>query len=543
LIGMRVITVGSGNYTPASDVTRIHAILTGGGGSGGRGTASGGSTTSAGGGGAGGSAEFVADVVPGTPYAYVVGAGGTWPGAINTNGNAGANSTFLGRVGGGGGGGEVVGPAATAVTGFYTRYGGISGVATGVAGDLLQPGNAGAPGVQLTGNQHAWGGQGGASRWSGVNRAGLFATGNTGTQFSFPPLSYGVGGAGTTGAFAGGNGGDGVLVIWEYGASGGGGGAVSSVFGRTGAVVAVAGDYDSDEVTNASTVVGVTVSDALDTIEGVITTIISTIGSLLASMIGNDSAVPGATVRDALNAIGGIINILTTGFVGPLANLRDFIITNYTTGADPFVGATGVTLTVAYMPNAFNGSFQTIAGNNDGATPGGVGISLFQNTILLQAWDAGGTQRTLFYNVPSTNFICIVTATIDTSGADMLMTIYLNGSRVAEATEAGGGGALPAGSFFTLGSKPGGADMASACDIIGTGYRVGIATAAEIAGQFGITRTGGTFGDLPVTPFDAAWQIVGADPGTPWASFVGAVDLVRSGPAIAYQNGGPPLFR
>jgi len=41
-------------------------------------------------------------------------------------------------------------------------------------------------------------------------------------------------------------------------------GAVSSVFARTGAVVAVAGDYDSDEVTNASAVSGATVSDALD---------------------------------------------------------------------------------------------------------------------------------------------------------------------------------------------------------------------------------------------------------------------------------------
>jgi hypothetical protein len=39
--------------------------------------------------------------------------------------------------------------------------------------------------------------------------------------------------------------------VFDFNAGGGGGGAVSSVFGRTGAVVAVSGDYDVTEVTNA----------------------------------------------------------------------------------------------------------------------------------------------------------------------------------------------------------------------------------------------------------------------------------------------------
>jgi hypothetical protein len=43
-------------------------------------------------------------------------------------------------------------------------------------------------------------------------------------------------------------------------------GAVASVFSRTGVVVAVSGDYDSDQVDNVSTVTGVSVSDALDTL-------------------------------------------------------------------------------------------------------------------------------------------------------------------------------------------------------------------------------------------------------------------------------------
>lgn len=43
-------------------------------------------------------------------------------------------------------------------------------------------------------------------------------------------------------------------------------GAVSSVFGRIGAVVAVAGDYNSDQITNISGVPGADVSDALDSL-------------------------------------------------------------------------------------------------------------------------------------------------------------------------------------------------------------------------------------------------------------------------------------
>jgi len=47
---------------------------------------------------------------------------------------------------------------------------------------------------------------------------------------------------------------------------GGGGGAVSSVFGRTGAVVAVTNDYNGDQIENLSSVSGSSVDDALDTL-------------------------------------------------------------------------------------------------------------------------------------------------------------------------------------------------------------------------------------------------------------------------------------
>lgn len=67
-------------------------------------------------------------------------------------------------------------------------------------------------------------------------------------------------------------------LLWDttrkawYVGPGGGGGAVSSVFGRTGAVVAATGDYDSDQVDNVSGVPGSSVSDALDNLAAAIVT-------------------------------------------------------------------------------------------------------------------------------------------------------------------------------------------------------------------------------------------------------------------------------
>src|SRR3954469_21930312 len=52
------------------------------------------------------------------------------------------------------------------------------------------------------------------------------------------------------------------------GGTGGGGGLVSSVFGRVGAVVATLGDYAASLVSNDSGVAGATVKAALDALNG-----------------------------------------------------------------------------------------------------------------------------------------------------------------------------------------------------------------------------------------------------------------------------------
>lgn len=94
--------------------------------------------------------------------------------------------------------------------------------------------------------------------------------------------------------------------------------AVTSVFGRIGAVVALSGDYNSDQINNASGVPGASVSDALDVLAAAIpppaavTSVFGRIGAVVAvagdytsSQVSNASAVVGATVSDALNNLNG----------------------------------------------------------------------------------------------------------------------------------------------------------------------------------------------------------------------------------------------
>src|SRR5690606_33723937 len=66
---------------------------------------------------------------------------------------------------------------------------------------------------------------------------------------------------------------------------------VNSVFGRTGVIVAVSGDYDSDEITNVSAISGVTVSDALEMLNSLI------VGGGSGTVTGPSSTTDNAIVR------------------------------------------------------------------------------------------------------------------------------------------------------------------------------------------------------------------------------------------------------
>jgi hypothetical protein len=101
---------------------------------------------------------------------------------------------------------------------------------------------------------------------------------------------------------------------WSVGPAAGG---VTSVFGRTGVVVAATGDYDSDQIDNLSTVPGASVSDALDylathagtvaSVFGRTGVVVAVAGDYTSTQVTNSSTVAGATVTAALNTLGAAI--------------------------------------------------------------------------------------------------------------------------------------------------------------------------------------------------------------------------------------------
>lgn len=119
---------------------------------------------------------------------------------------------------------------------------------------------------------------------------------------------------------------DGDTLVWNAAArkwtTGTVAGGVSSVFGRTGAVVAATGDYDSDQVDNVSSVTGASVSDALDWLlanAGAVDSVFGRTGAVAAAsgdydsdQVDNASGVSGSSVSDALDALATSIGALDT---------------------------------------------------------------------------------------------------------------------------------------------------------------------------------------------------------------------------------------
>lgn len=225
LIGKQVITTtGAGTYTPTAGTTSIVIEMVGGGGGGG------GATT--------GTAGQSAIAQSGTAGAYLkkrlttafsgasysVGAKGTGGGAGNNNGNDGTDTTFT-QTGGGtvytagkGTGGLAAAANATGAPPAQRVASSAGGTATN--GDINMAGGTSVPGFAMSttrgiscmGGSSMFGRPGNATQVNAVNSsvAGNAATG------------YGAGGngglvLGTGASVAGGDGTDGILIIWEYG--------------------------------------------------------------------------------------------------------------------------------------------------------------------------------------------------------------------------------------------------------------------------------------------------------------------------------------
>lgn len=129
---------------------------------------------------------------------------------------------------------------------------------------------------------------------------------------------------------------------------------VSSVFGRGGAVTATAGDYTSTQVTNSSAVSGSTVTAALNTLNSTVSALVTGVSSVFGrsgavvaasgdyttTKITNLSGITGTTNTDALNAL---LLQYPNGFYGVSGN---FTLSRFNIGQLCLVNAANVTMTI-----------------------------------------------------------------------------------------------------------------------------------------------------------------------------------------------------
>jgi hypothetical protein len=221
LIGIQVFTnAESGNtYTATAGAKSALVFVTGSGGGGGGVDMAGASDDAAGGGGGAGQTiiEFFADVATIDGETITVplgGAGGTAGG----NGTVGSDTTLGAIITATGGG------AGTGRTAIGISDGG-SGGGISTDGDIQLAGGDGGHAIGFdNNNSQIAGGSGGASHWTGMVRGGSAFSGSTtsNTGDSAGTTQYGAGGGGaavvnSTTAYNGGAGGQGLVVIYEYG--------------------------------------------------------------------------------------------------------------------------------------------------------------------------------------------------------------------------------------------------------------------------------------------------------------------------------------
>lgn len=196
---------------------------------------------------------------------------------------------------------------------------------------------------------------------------------------------------------------------------------VSSIFGRTGAVVAAVGDYVASKISNDSAVSGATTKDALNALAAAISSIVipvtsvfgrtgaivATLGDYVASKISNDSSVSGSTVKAALESLSAAITVSSvfgrTGAV--VAAAGDYVaskITNDSTVTGTHVNdaldslytsAQGRSpyITIPVSPNAFDDEFSS--GSADLATRGYTvvnGSTTLTRSGDIDPWNATG---------------------------------------------------------------------------------------------------------------------------------------------------------
>lgn len=208
-----ILTSGTAaTYTTPAGITAILVECLGAGGGGG-GVASSAGTASGGGGGGGGYCRKWISSASAT-YTYTVGASGAGGSAGNNPGSAGTNTTFstLTANGGGGGGGDS--SHAVVTTGGTAGAGGSSS-----GGDINITGQTGGTGLNATG--FASSGVGGSAQYGAGAVYTIAVSGSANITGVDAVANSGGGGSGASTfggstALAGGNGGSGLIIVWEF---------------------------------------------------------------------------------------------------------------------------------------------------------------------------------------------------------------------------------------------------------------------------------------------------------------------------------------
>ena len=190
-----VTFTGSGTWTKDEGLVAVVVEVVGGGGSGGGGY----------------SRKRILRSALGATETVTVGTGGAAPTAGLNAGNAGNSSSFGSHCSATGG----TAGQAGATAGSVSVDGVVGGIGSG--GDINAAGGASVPGVGHFSSAFLFGGSGGDGPWGG----GGAALGNSGGAAGGAGRAYGGGGAGavsynSAGAFAGGAGANGVVIVTEY---------------------------------------------------------------------------------------------------------------------------------------------------------------------------------------------------------------------------------------------------------------------------------------------------------------------------------------
>src|SRR5690606_9399909 len=139
---------------------------------------------------------------------------------------------------------------------------------------------------------------------------------------------------------------------------------VNSVFGRTGVIVAVSGDYDSDEITNVSAISGVTVSDALEMLNSLI------VGGGSGTVTGPSSTTDNAIVRwsgtDGYTIQNSGIIIDDSDNITNVTTINGVTIQSHSTrhesgGADVI---DGYNVSLTYSPSNYNSPINNLIGEH-----------------------------------------------------------------------------------------------------------------------------------------------------------------------------------